>query len=37
LGPSNGREELIKERLMAEISILKNPIERICSLIIIDE
>jgi hypothetical protein len=36
LGPFNGRDELIKERLMGEISILKNPIERICSLIIGD-
>jgi hypothetical protein len=36
LGPFNDRDELIKERLMGEISILKNPIERICSLIIDD-
>ncbi|KAJ3662296.1 hypothetical protein Zmor_006651 [Zophobas morio] len=36
LGPFNGTSGLIKERLQAEIANLKNPIERVCSLIIDD-
>ena len=33
LGPFNGTSELIKERLQAEIANLKNPTERVCSLV----
>jgi hypothetical protein len=34
LGPFNSSTELTKKRLTAEIAQLKNPLERICSLII---